>query len=365
MANQLVPMQRRTTVGTGNQAVALVNAIRLSTAQVINEANQANLQLPIDIGTTPEFLRLKIVWITSLFENAEADQAQAATDLLRQAIGEEFDNLDGILEDEGLMREILARCLFKLLCKAKPGYFTTLMIVNSLLKIMCSNFYTDMNALLDNADIDHQDCSMIEFIALYPEIALCEPFDLRDYKNLNPSHYIFGLCILLNLIGKGLTANNYTGWMTQRTRSYSVPLGLKETDPKLKHLRPSQTVAIQFNAEVKIYWRIRRLYFRYIWSMHKGEDLLAQGARICVNLLRFSEMTNVSMIFLWILTLNEILLGWAELAKFVPHLCAAYAKYQQLGSLAPWAKLILPPDEVQEFNAEKLKTLFSVAHLLG
>ncbi|KAG8285402.1 hypothetical protein J6590_094739 [Homalodisca vitripennis] len=44
---------------------------------------------------------------------------------------------------------------------------------------------------------------------------------------------------------------------------------------------------------------------------------------------------------------------------------AAYAKYQQIGDMAPWAKLILPPEEVQEFNADKLRTIFSVARALS
>lgn len=169
----------------------------------------------------------------------------------------------------------------------------------------------------------------------------------------------------MNLIGKSLNANNYNGWMTQRTRSYSGPLGLKETDPKMRVLRPTMQIAVRFNTEVKIYWPVRQLYFRYIWAFSRREDLLAQGCRVCINLLRNAEMTNISMIILWIVTLNDILLGWEELAKYVPFLCAAYAKYRQIGNMAPWAKLILPPSEVQEFASEKLKVLFSVARALA
>lgn len=56
---------------------------------------------------------------------------------------------------------------------------------------------------------------------------------------------------------------------------------------------------------------------------------------------------------------------WNELAKYVPFICAAYAKYSSVGPLADWAKMVLPPDEVKEFASDKLLVPFTVARELS
>lgn len=71
------------------------------------------------------------------------------------------------------------------------------------------------------------------------------------------------------------------------------------------------------------------------------------------------------MILTWILDTNDILLAWHEIGKFTPHICAAYSKYQQLGHMAPWAKMILPAVEVQEFSSDKLIIPFTVARAIS
>lgn len=99
--------------------------------------------------------------------------------------------------------------------------------------------------------------------------------------------------------------------------------------------------------------------------MSRGTDLRALGCRISVSLLRNAELTNFNMILMWIISINDILLGWNEISKYHPYICAAYAKYTSLGQMAPWAKLILPPDEVQEFASDKLVIPFSVARAIS
>lgn len=136
---------------------------------------------------------------------------------------------------------------------------------------------------------------------------------------------------------------------------------MSENDTNYKRLEPSLPFAREFNNEIKVNWRVRRLYFGFLWSMAKQGDILGTGCRIVINLLRNAELTNVSMILTWILTLNDVLLMWSELNRYVPHLCAAVAKYNQLGDMAPWAKLILPPEALTEFSADKLRTLYAVA----
>lgn len=76
-------------------------------------------------------------------------------------------------------------------------------------------------------------------------------------------------------------------------------------------------------------------------------------------------MTNLSMILLWIATLIPDLLFWIELGKYLPHLYAAYSKYKAIGQYADWSKLILSPEEVQEFGAAKLQTIYTVAKTIA
>lgn len=143
----------------------------------------------------------------------------------------------------------------------------------------------------------------------------------------------------MNLIGKRLDATNYTAWISRRKRSYAAPLGLTEFDPITPKLFPSESFAAAFYDNVRIYWRIRRLFFLNIYGMAQRPDLLGSGMSVVLALLRGAEMTNWTFISYWLLEINPELLMWNELAKRWPALCAAAAKYNSLGQYASWAKL--------------------------
>ncbi|KAG8255009.1 hypothetical protein J6590_102841 [Homalodisca vitripennis] len=150
-------------------------------------------------------------------------------------------------------------------------------------------------------------------------------------------------------------------WMERRIRSFSTPLGLAAQDMLVGDLQPPLAFCQRFNAEVKVFWRVRRLFFMNILGMSSRSHLLAQGMRVTRTLLRGAELSNWIYILHWIILLNPDLLMWNELSKFIPMLVAASLKYAELGELAPWCKLILPIEELTEFRADNLNVPYAVA----
>lgn len=110
---------------------------------------------------------------------------------------------------------------------------------------------------------------------------------------------------------------------------------------------------------------MRRRFFIEAWALSKQNNTLGIGMRIAVNLLRGAEMTNLSMILLWIAILNPDLLFWNELAKYLPFLYAAYTRYKSFNQYADWAKLMVPPEDLREFASEKLQVLYTVARSIS
>lgn len=102
-----------------------------------------------------------------------------------------------------------------------------------------------------------------------------------------------------------------------------------------------------------------------VYALSKSNDLLAKGLEITVNLLRFAELSNFYIISSWISVLNPDLWVWNELAKYLPAIQAAQNKYESIGTMAPRCKTILPPQEVLEFQAQKLSIPFSVARRIS
>ncbi|UHR49713.1 MAG: hypothetical protein FuLiV2_gp1 [Hangzhou lispivirus 1] len=359
---RMVHHQRRGHVDA-SPVLDLVSQVKLKNSNVVNEASQRYLQMDINAGPAPEHVKVTFYTITRLFRNENDPNIRVVWNSLDPETRPETPAALYLLSLED--SEYLTQSLFKLLRTEKYDYFTTLMIGNSLMTTLSPNFLESLQAILDNQGAYHNAISLTEFIQLYPQLATANPFDLQRFWKMNPGHYMFGYSLFFTLIGKALNANNYQGWMTQRTRSFSRPLGLSEKDPKFAVLRPTLTVCYNFYTEVKTFWEIRALYFGTLWSMSKSSDLRAQGCRVSIALLRNAEMTNFSMILMWIISINEILMGWQELNKYHPYICAAYSKYQQMGDMAPWGKLILPPNEMTEFAAEKLIVPFSVARALS
>lgn len=111
---------------------------------------------------------------------------------------------------------------------------------------------------------------------------------------------------------------------------------------------------------------LRRRFFIEAWALSHQSNTFGIGMRIAVNLLRGAEMTNLSMILLWITTLNPDLLFWNELAKYLPFLYAAvYSHYKSFNLYADWAKLMVPPEDLREFASEKLQVLYTVARAIS
>lgn len=346
-----------------NPLTDMVSRVKIKNTSIINEANPNNLQIDILAGATPDHVKVTYYTITKLFDSdRDRNIAVMYASLDPETRPETIEEFYALQAEDPVY---LTQALLKLLRTEKGEYFSTLMVGNSLMQTLSPTFLESFKAIADRQDSPTEDISLSEFLALYPDLGKVSPFDVRNFWDLNAGHYMFAYCIFFTLIGKSLNSNNYTGWMAQRTRSFSRPLGLSEKDPKFLYLRPTLSVCSNFYSEVRSFWEIRALYFGSLWAMSRGTDLRALGCRISVSLLRNAELTNFNMILMWIISINDILLGWNEISKYHPYICAAYAKYTSLGQMAPWAKLILPPDEVQEFASDKLVIPFSVARAIS
>lgn len=169
----------------------------------------------------------------------------------------------------------------------------------------------------------------------------------------------------MNLIGKNINPVNYPGWKQRRLRSYAAPLMLSATETTNFKVVPPLEFAMRFYPEVRSFWQVRRRFFIECMVLSRQPGLIGVSMKISVNLLRGAEMTKLSMILLWVATLNPDLLFWNELAKYLPYLYAAYTWYRSFGVNADWAKLLMPPDEFKEFASDKLQVLYTVARAIS
>lgn len=75
-------------------------------------------------------------------------------------------------------------------------------------------------------------------------------------------------------------------------------------DKFLKLFKPSQNFCECFYRDVSFYWRVRSMFFMNILALSKKEDLLGNGLKVTLSLLKGAELTNFSMIAHWVVVLN-------------------------------------------------------------
>lgn len=191
------------------------------------------------------------------------------------------------------------------------------MIATAIMTICDENFGLDMETILGQLNMRVERCDLDDFITVM-KIDTNRHNEIEHLKGLNVAHYVLAASMLINLIGKNVNATNYTEWKQRRIRSYSAPLMLAANDANAIRVVPTLQFAMSFYADVRSYWQIRRRFFIEAWDLSRQSNTLAIGMRIAVNLLRGAEMTNLSMILLWVATLNPDLLFWNELGKYLP-----------------------------------------------
>lgn len=266
--------------------------------------------------------------------------------LLREHVIEEDD-----IDEEGefaVPDEFQYRRLLNLITLSKGARGSSLMIAAAIIGLCDANFKTDISAIAAQLSMNDEGCTPDEFVDIMG-IQTNKHNEIDNLKNLNVAHYVLSASMLMNLIGKNVNATNYAEWKQRRIRSYSAPLMLPGNDPNAIRVVPSLQFTMNFYAEVRSYWQLRRRFLVEAWALSHHNNTLGIGMGIAVNLLRGAEMTNLSMILLWIATLNPDLLFWNELAKYIPFLYAAYTRYKSFNQYADWAKALMvpPPEELR------------------
>lgn len=314
MAARIVrPAYRRE---AGNSAVEMIDDLHSAIANPVSSSCQQYLRIDCAVADLPNFLVDSFYIINSKGSNETLKDHLEA----EEVITEEDVDPDGNFE---VPPEYQFRRLLNLVTTSKGSRGSALMISTAIMTICDENFGLDMETILGQLNLRVERCDLDDFVAVM-KIATNRHNEIENLKNLNVAHYVLTASMLINLIGKNVNATNYTELKQRRIRSYSAPLMLAANDANAIRVVPTLQFAMSFYAEVRSYWQIRRRFFIEAWALSRQSNTLGIGIRIAVNLLRGAEMTNLSMILLWVATLNPDLLFWNKLGKHLPFLYAAY-----------------------------------------
>lgn len=291
----------------GNRVVEMVDQVHSNISFPINEASPSHLQILAINSDLPDFLTDTFYRINNTFRYREDIRTviEQENEDIEYEDDPEYNELDaddmriGYVPDEIQMKRLLT---FISSSEAPRG--GCLMIVTAIMDLCDTNFGNDIQLLLEQASIKVESCSLAEFAGIMKYKH--DYNDIKRFSGMTPAHHVFAVSILVNLIGKHVNASNYPEWKVRRTNSYSAPLMLKSKDTLLLRPLPSLTFASTFYMEVRCYWTIRRRYFIEGLTLSQQHNILGLGMRVAVNLLRGSEMTNLSMIMLWIIDLPRL-----------------------------------------------------------
>lgn len=341
----------------GNPAVEMIDDLHNSVANPVSASCQQYLRIDCAVADLPDFLidSFYIINTRASNENLRAHLEE------EEALAENEIDPDGSFE---VPAEYQFRRLLSLVTTSKGARGSALMIATAIMTICDENFGLDTETILGQLNMRVERCDLDDFITVM-KIDTNRHNEIEHLKGLNVAHYVLAASMLVNLIGKNVNATNYAEWKQRRIRSYSAPLMLATNDANAIRVIPTLQFAMAFYAEVRSYWQIRRRFFIEAWALSRQNNTLAIGMRIAVNLLRGAEMTNLSMILLWVATLNPDLLFWNELGKYLPFLYAAYTRYRSFNQYGDWAKLMVPPEDLKEFSSEKLQVLYTVARAIS
>lgn len=268
-----------------------------------------------------------------------------------------------IRPDRGDTEEVFFKKFILLSRSTSYSPWAALMILGNWISMFDKKFKTAFSGLLTKHKVTVLKRTITEFKISYAEEVDWK--DLKDLDKMEAPHYVFAICLSMNLIGKSLNDDNYTDWMSKRFKSYAIPLGLEADDSLLAYIQPSQAYCRQLYNNARSFWEIRRRLFVSVVGFAKSAGLLQIGGKIVLVLLRGSELTNFNFIRNWILVLNPELLCWNEMAKYIPFIQASVSKYNEIGDWADYCKLILPPEELTEFVSPRLRVPYTIARALA
>jgi len=285
----------------------------------------------MEVHQPPDFLRHGLKLIQTRVEN----QRELFHDLIRSTILEDFD------------------------------HGTCLSIMIALNEIANPGFTTKIREELRTCNVAVQILDFENFRFQDTKMGQVNLPDARMFAGATAPHLIAILSLLNLFIGKDLNINNVDEYLKRRLQAVASALGVRDDPLLVSEYKPSLKFCRNFNSEVRIYWNVRRTFLYNIYKLASRNNMLSREMKITLNLLRFAEMANFSFINQYLVLKNSDILAWAALDKYLPALVSAYTKYYSLGEFAPWAKLLFPPNELEEFLPGKLKTLYAIASKLA
>lgn len=180
--------------------------------------------------------------------------------LLQEVVIERGDvNQDGVFD---VSDEFQYRRLLNLITLSKGARGSSLMISSAIIGLCDTNFKTDVANLAGQLSMNVEECTLDEFIEIMG-IQTNKHNEIDNLRNLN----VLAASMLINLIGKNVNATNYAEWKQRRIRSYSASLMLSGNDPNAIRVVLSLQYAMNFYADVRGYWQLRRRFFIEAWAL--------------------------------------------------------------------------------------------------
>lgn len=187
--------------------------------------------------------------------------------------------------------------------------------------------------------------------------------DMDDYANLTANDVLALFGMHTCFMGRLLTTNNADTWVDRRAAAFANACGTDHTTEAFQEMLPRLSYAASVYKGISPKHLIRRLSFAFVYKSAKGSpnNIMKSTCETALVYLYGAEMTPFMQINKYIVCQNPILLAWNEVAKYSDKLIAAYKKFESLGDMGPYAKLMHASHELPEFNRANFDLLNTIA----
>lgn len=243
-----------------------------------------------------------------------------------------------------------------------------LQIIVNIWIYVCPGMRQDLvRALVNDHFSINNNVALNDFVASHQEEFTGIDFDDLEPLNDLTGNMVFALVgISTCFIGRLLTPANSVTWLNRRMNAFARACGFLPDNDSYIELTPNLQFASAMYHAVSCRILIRRSVFLKVQALAaSNETRLGAAFKITMVFLFGAEITNFIFIQKYIIVENPILLAWNELEKHVASLYAAYRKWVELGDQAPYCKMLLPSQDLPEFNRINLNIFTAIARKIA
>lgn len=194
--------------------------------------------------------------------------------------------------------------------------------------------------------------------------AVDNPATIADrYQALTEGHLASLIALIGTLMGRQLNNQNYQPWMRKRLIAFGSTIGEEETEDQYLMMQPSLNFCKAVYRFLSSKREIRSVVFIEIFaaarSAHSGR--FGEPFKTTLLYLQGTEMAMFLMIHRHILEENPGILAWQGLLKYADKLVKAYDRWNELGEIAPYCRLIYTDKVLTDFSRNNIGVFADVA----